>query len=105
LNLKSDQGVSVPSKYAQLGSQLYRQKNYKESAKNYELALKEEPNGIDYYNMACSYALDSNPDKAFDALNKAVEWGFYRKEQYENDTDLTALKTDSRWKTLSAKLE
>ena len=105
LNLRSDQGVSVPSKYVQLGGQLYRQKKYKESAQNYELAVKEEPNGIDFYNMACSYALDSNPDKAFEALNKAVEWGFYRKDQYENDTDLTALKTDARWKTLSAKLE
>lgn len=105
LNLRSDQGVSIPSKYVQLGSQLYRQKKYKESAQNYELALKEEPNGIDFYNMACSYALDSNPDKAFEALNKAVEWGFYGKDQYENDTDLTALKTDARWKTLSAKLE
>jgi hypothetical protein len=105
LNLRSDQGVNVPSKYVQLGSQLYREKKYKESVKNYELALKEDPNGVDFYNMACSYALDGNPDKAFEALNKAVEWGFFGKNQYENDTDLTALKTDARWKTLSAKLE
>lgn len=105
LNLRSNQGVNVPSKYVQLGSQLYREKKYKESAKNYELAIKEEPNGIDYYNMACSYALDNNADKAFEALNKAVDFGFFRKDQYENDTDLTALKADARWKTLSAKLE
>ncbi|HEU5291167.1 MAG TPA: hypothetical protein VFU05_11020 [Cyclobacteriaceae bacterium] len=105
LNLKSNQGVNVPSKYAQLGSQLYREKKYKESAKNYELAVKEEPNGIDFYNMACSYALDNNADKAFESLNKAVEWGFFRKDQYENDTDLMSLKSDARWKTLSAKLE
>jgi hypothetical protein len=105
LNLKSNQGVNVPSPYVQLGSQLYREKKYKESAQNYELALKEEPNGVDFYNMACSYALDNNSDKAFEALNKAVEFGFYGKNQYENDTDLTALKSDARWKVLSAKLE
>ena len=105
LNLKSDEGVSIPSKYVQLGSQLYREKKYKESAKNYELAVKEDPNGIDYYNMACSYALDNNPDKAFEALNKAVEFGFWRKDQYENDTDLTTLKSDPRWKSLGAKLQ
>jgi hypothetical protein len=105
LNLRSDQGVHVPNKYIQLGSQQYREKKFKESAKNYELGVKEEPNGVDFYNMACSYALDNNPDKAFEALNKAVEWGFFRREQYENDTDLTSLKADARWKTLNAKLE
>jgi hypothetical protein len=105
LNLRSNQGVNVPSKYAQLGSQLYREKKYKESAKNYELAVKEDPNGVDFYNMACSYALDNNPDKAFESLNKAVDYGFYGRNQYENDTDLTSLKADPRWKTLSAKLE
>ena len=105
LNLKSNQGVNIPSRYVQLGSQLYREKKYKESAKNYELAVKEEPNGIDFYNMACSYALDNNSDKAFESLNKAVEWGFFGKDQYNNDTDLTSLKADPRWKSLSAKLE
>lgn len=105
LNLRSNQGVNVPSRYVQLGSQLYREKNYKESAKNYELAVKENPNGIDFYNLACSYSLDNNADKAFEALDKAVEYGFYRRNQYENDADLTALKSDPRWKTLSAKLE
>ena len=105
LNLRSNQGVTVPSKYVQLGAQLYREKKYKESAKNYELALKEDPNGVDFYNMACSYALDNNADKAFEALNKAVDYGFFGRNQYENDTDLTALKSDARWKTLSAKLE
>lgn len=105
LNLRSNQGVSMPSKYVLLGSQLYREKKYKESARNYELAVKEEPNGVDFYNMACSYALDNNPDKAFESLNKAVDWGYFQKSQYENDTDLLSLKNDPRWKTLSAKLE
>lgn len=105
LNLRSNQGVNPPSKEVQLASQLYREKKYKESAQNYEVALKENPNGVDYYNMACSYALDNNSDKAFEALNKAVEYGFYGRNQYENDTDLVSLKADARWKTLSAKLE
>jgi tetratricopeptide (TPR) repeat protein len=105
LNLKADQGVTTPSKYVQLGGQLYREKKYKESAKNYELAVKEDPNGVDFYNLACSYSLDNNTDKAFEALNKAVEYGFYGKNQYDNDTDLAQLKSDPRWKELSAKLE
>jgi hypothetical protein len=105
LNLRSDQGVSIPSRYVQLAGQLYREKKYKESAMNYELAVKEDPNGIDFYNLACSYSLDNNHDKAFEALNKAADNGFFRKDQYENDTDLTALKSDPRWKKLSEKLE
>lgn len=105
LNLVSNQGVNIPSRYAQLGGQLYREKKYKESAMNYELAVKEDPNGVDFYNMACSYSLDHNANKAFEALNKAVEYGFYGRNQYENDTDLTSLKSDARWKELSAKLE
>jgi hypothetical protein len=105
LNLRSNQGVNVPSKNLQMGSQLYGEKNFKESAKYYELAVKEEPNGVNFYNLACSYALDNNVDKAFEALNKAVELGYFARSQYENDTDLTALKADARWKTLSAQLE
>lgn len=105
LNLVSNRGVNVPSKNVQLGSQFYREKKYKESAKYYELAVKEDPNGTGFYNLACSYSLDKNADKAFEALNKAVEYGFKSKRQYDNDADLVSLRSDARWLTLSAKLQ
>jgi tetratricopeptide (TPR) repeat protein len=105
LNLVSNQGVRQPSPNAQLGSEMYNAKNYKKSAEYYELAVKEDPNGVDYYNMACSYSLDKNLDKAFESLNKAIANGFAQKRQYENDTDLTGLKSDPRWEKLIEKLQ
>jgi hypothetical protein len=105
LNLRSNQGVTQPSKYAQLGMKLYEEKKFNDAAKNLELAVREEPNGVDFYNLACCYSLDNNPDKAFEALNKAIEFGYVGRNQYENDADLTKLKSDSRWNTISAKLQ
>jgi hypothetical protein len=76
-----------------------------------EQIIKFEPNGdkrtvgVMYYNLACSYALGNDANNAFKFLDKALVLGFNGKGQYENDTDLVSLKSDKRWKELTAKLK
>lgn len=73
--------------------------------------VKYEPGGdkrtvsVMYYNLACSYALTNNPDGAFRFLDKALAFGYNSRQQYENDTDLVSIRSDKRWKDLSAKLQ
>jgi tetratricopeptide (TPR) repeat protein len=90
--------------YIGLARLLYNFKNYSASAKYYELAVALEPNAVDIYNMACSYALANEKEKAFESLFKSLEKGFTSKQQIENDTDLESLRTDTRFKLLLDKL-
>lgn len=86
-------------------SYLYQNKKFGESASYYQKALALEPRAVDFYNMACSWSLGGNKDKAFEALNKAVELGYNGKSNYENDADLASLKQDARWNELLTKLK
>lgn len=88
-----------------LGRSLYNIKKYKESARYYEEAVKFGKNGVDYYNLACSYALAQEKDKAFLSLSQAIENGFYSKQHFESDSDLDSLKSDSRWISLLKQLK
>jgi hypothetical protein len=57
------------------------------------------------YNIACGYALNNQPDKAFPLLFKAVQYGYNKKSDYENDADLVSLKGDARWNEFAAQLK
>ncbi len=58
-----------------------------------------------FYNLACAYALVGETQAAFRCLNRAVDFGYETKKDYENDTDLESLKSDTQWKTLLEKLK
>lgn len=92
-------------RYNQLAFQLYQLKKYPQSAAIYEAALKIQPSGPDYYNMACCWALSGNSDKAFEALNNAADHGYNTRHDFENDADLARLKADNRWERLMKKLD
>lgn len=91
--------------YARLGNLLFSIQKYAEATRCLEKAVSLQPNGGNYYNLACGYALSGQKDQAFDALEKAIENGFRGKGQYEGDTDLDSLKADARWKVLLEKLQ
>ena len=74
-----------------------------EAAKYYEIAVSMRPGGLDYYNLGCAYSKSNNPDKAFAALEKSIEYGYDSRSQFENDSDLLPLKADGRFKTLLEK--
>jgi len=61
------------------------------------------PGGLDYYNLGCAYSKSNNPDKAFAALEKSIEYGYDSRSQFENDSDLLPLKADGRFKALLEK--
>ncbi|MEO5564356.1 MAG: tetratricopeptide repeat protein [Chitinophagaceae bacterium] len=93
--------------YVELGFSLLVANRNKEAATFYEKALTMQPAGraVDYYNLGCAYAKYNEKDKAFAALNKAVEYGYNAKQQYETDGDLASLRSDSRYKELVGKLQ
>lgn len=86
--------------YLSLANELYGMAKYRESASVYEKALAIRANGGDYYNLGCCYALLNEKNRAIEALEKAIDLGFNRKQQYETDTDLDALRTDARFQAL-----
>ncbi len=49
------------------------------------------------YNLACSYSLLEDIDKAFRAVKKAVNRGYYDFRHLEKDDDLTNLRKDRRF--------
>lgn len=72
-----------------------------EALKYHQLATKSEQLApIATYNIACVYSLKKEKNKAFKALNKAVELGFGSADQLENDTDMDNLRSDPRFKKL-----
>jgi len=65
--------------------------------------LKPE-NKLIRYNLACSYALTGQKDKALSCLNKAVDLGYADLEHLRQDHDLDAIKSDPRYQSLIKKL-
>lgn len=61
-------------------------------------------NKLIHYNLACSYALTGQKDKALTNLHKAVELGYCDVDQLRQDRDLDALKSDPRFQTIVKKL-
>lgn len=74
-----------------------------EAAKYYEQALSQRPNGHDFYNLACAYAKYGEKDKAFVALQKSLDLEYPSKALIENDSDLTSLRNEDRFKKLLEK--
>ncbi len=58
-----------------------------------------DPSG-NYYNAACCFALSGRTDDAFSALTRAFSAGFTDIAHAKEDTDLTSLHADARWKPL-----
>ena len=56
------------------------------------------------YNVACSYALVGEPQKALDALDRAVGTGKGFRAWLEHDPDLDAIRDSPRFKEILARL-
>lgn len=79
-----------------------------EYLKGLELDLRlsniKPDNKLIRYNLACSYALTGQKEKALNTLNKAVELGYRDLEHLRQDHDLDVLKTDPRFQNIIRKL-
>ena len=52
------------------------------------------------YNLACSYALTGQNEKAISSLNKAIELGYNDIDHLRQDRDLDVLKQDPRFQNI-----
>lgn len=90
--------------YSMLGYNLLVAGKDLEAAKYYEMAISIKATSCwDYYNLGCAYAKIGNLDKAFPALEQAIDHGCNSKEHLINDGDLAPLKSDSRFSGLVEK--
>jgi tetratricopeptide (TPR) repeat protein len=89
-----------------LGTAQVAQKKYGPAVASLERAIAiGGGTGIDFYNLACAYALTGAPDKALDNVERAIGAGFRKRAQYESDPDLASLRELPRFKSLVAPLE
>lgn len=63
----------------------------------------EDP--IVLYNLACSYSLLEDIDKAFRAFKKAIKRGYYDLQHLEQDDDLSNLRKDRRFQQYLARIK
>jgi tetratricopeptide (TPR) repeat protein len=82
-----------------------------EAARSYERAFElgippgRNTQGLAWYNLACAYTRLGRVDRAFEALNKAVEQGMKERATFEGDEDLRPLRGDPRFAELLARLD
>lgn len=67
------------------------------------LARLRKRDPVVHYNLACSYALTGDKDKALGALAKALALGFEHRSLLARDPDLKSLRRDPRFKKLASR--
>jgi tetratricopeptide (TPR) repeat protein len=60
---------------------------------------------LSWYNIACGYALQGRDTDAFDALEKAIDFGRISRSQITSDPDLRTLRADPRFTEIIAELK
>jgi ketosteroid isomerase-like protein len=100
-----NQNPNDPVAWHRLGtSQIYLRK-LPEAIKSLEQAIKVGGGAaLDFYNLACAFALSGEKEKALNNLEKAINAGFTDKQQYETDSDLNSLRETDRFKELLKRL-
>lgn len=97
-------GKITRDQYANLAFNLLVADKNKEAAAYYQKAIALAPRAIDYYNLGCAYAKTNDSNNALNALEQSVRLGYNSRQQFENDPDLTSLRSDGRFKELLGKL-
>ncbi len=64
------------------------------------LAELEPENPLVFYNLACSYSLTDQCDRAADAIEKALALGYRDFNWMAKDTDLKKLRAHARYKAI-----
>jgi len=61
------------------------------------LSLLQPQDPFIYYNLACSYSLLNQTDKAFRSIKLAIKCGYRDFDYLKQDNDLTNLRNDNRF--------
>ncbi|MGZ8549750.1 MAG: TPR end-of-group domain-containing protein, partial [Chitinophagaceae bacterium] len=99
------EGSQLRGRYLYLSNSLFDMGRFKPSDEYFEKAMSLHSHGVFWYNRACGYSQLGHKDKAFEALDKAVNLGYNERKNYETDPDLVPLKSDARWNGLMDKLK
>jgi tetratricopeptide (TPR) repeat protein len=91
-----------PRPWFRLGSSLYALGKYQEAIPAFQKAVEIGKNPLAMYDLARAYAKVNEKDKAFELLSQALNAGFYRVSQLNDDADLAALRDDARFKEVVA---
>lgn len=92
------ENVEALSEYANL---LTRSGRYQEGLEvDLRLAALRPTDPFVHYNLACSYAMLGEKEKAFEQLARAVELGYDDREFLLSDTDLKSLREDPRFRRI-----
>jgi transcriptional regulator GlxA family with amidase domain len=92
--------------WAALGQLHYQAGEYAEAMRAYGQAAAAPSGRVRaLYNAACSAALASQADGAFDYLQQAVEAGFDDVAQLDRDSDLDSLRQDARYGALRSEMQ
>ena len=82
--------------YNNLGNALLKQNKKEEALINYQKAIEINSNVYHlYYNMACLYASDNNPDLAIKQLKKAIKLNPKAIEEAKKDPDFRELRENN----------
>jgi Flp pilus assembly protein TadD len=68
------------------------------------LARLEPANPLVFYNLACSYSLTDEFDRAFSALNHAIELGYRDFKWLAKDPDLKKLRAQPAYAEIKEKI-
>jgi hypothetical protein len=102
-------GILFAQTYSELiakGDAYYKDKDFLNSANQYEAAFKiKEGTASHYYNAACSWALSGEKEMALDNLEKSITKGWLDIKWMNKDADLTSLHEEDRWVKLNEQLQ
>jgi Flp pilus assembly protein TadD len=98
-------GKASAGTYGDLGFLLLEAGRNREAALYYEKAVALQPNGHDYYNLACAYAKYGDKDKALSSLTRSINLGYGSRQMIEADEDFKSLKSESRFLAMMEKLK
>lgn len=83
------------------GNRYFNTRQYERAIAAYEKAVElDDQPAKAAYNIACSYALQSDRNHAFEWLDKAVALGYDDTDHYIDDSDLDPLRSDPRFQRL-----
>jgi hypothetical protein len=98
------EGDQLRDRYIYLSRALLDMERFEISDDYFEKAMKLHASPSPYFSRGCAYAKLGQKDKAFLALNKAVDLGMGVRKEYEDNPDLVSLMNDARWKMLMERL-
>jgi len=91
---------------AQLGRIYTENRRYADGLKmDQHLAMLKQDDPIVHYNLACSYALVGQTDRAFEALEAAVRLGYKDVDHMEQDGDMKSIRPDPRYAAIVARMQ